>query len=213
MSDLDLTGMRLDYETADLDEASFADDPISQFEEWFQAALDADVYEPNAMVVGTVDADGQPWTRFVLLKELRPDGFVFFTNHSSDKGRQLAATGRASLTFGWLAMHRQVQVAGTAHRLADADADSYWAVRPREAQLAAVASDQSQPLSSRRDLLAAYDRADAAHPEVVPRPETWGGWLITPHTVEFWQGRQGRLHDRLRYIESESGWELGRLNP
>ena len=205
--------MRLDYETGDLDEATFADDPIAQFAEWFQAAVDGGVYEPNAMVVGTVDADGQPWTRFVLLKELTADGFVFYTNHESHKGRQLAATGRASLTFGWLPMHRQVQVAGTAERLPEAESDAYWAVRPREAQLAALASQQSRPLTSRSELLAAYERADDAHPEVVPRPATWGGWLVRPHVIEFWQGRKGRLHDRLRYQRTGNGWDLTRLNP
>jgi pyridoxamine 5'-phosphate oxidase len=213
MSDLDLAGMRLDYETADLDERTFADDPMAQFELWLQAAIDAEVEEPNAMVVATVDTDGQPWSRFVLLKDLRPDGFVFFTSHASAKGQQLEASGRASLTFGWLEMHRQVQVAGAAHKVSDDDADGYWSIRPREAQLAAMASDQSQPLASRAALLDAYDRADAAHPESVPRPATWGGWRIEPNVVEFWQGRRGRLHDRLRYSKSESGWELVRLNP
>ncbi len=213
MSDLDLAGMRLDYETGDLDEAAFADDPLTQFDVWFQAAVRAGVFEPNAMVVGSVDADGQPWTRFVLLKELSPDGFVFYTNHESNKGRQLAASGRAALTFGWLTMHRQVQVAGTAERVPEAEADAYWAVRPREAQLAAVASQQSRPLSSRADLLAAYDEADAAHPDAVPRPSWWGGWLVRPEVVEFWQGRRGRLHDRLRYERTGDGWDLTRLNP
>ena len=210
---LDLAGMRLDYETGGLDEADFADDPIAQFEAWFEAAVDAAVYEPNAMVVGTVDADGQPWTRFVLLKELTADGFVFYTNHESHKGQQLAATGRVALTFGWLEMHRQVQVAGAAERVPEAESDAYWAVRPREAQLAAMASRQSRPLTDRGELLAAYEAADAAHPEVVPRPPWWGGWLVRPAVVEFWQGRRGRLHDRLRYDRRGDGWDLTRLNP
>lgn len=205
--------MRLDYETGDLDEAAFADDPIAQFEVWFQVAVEAGVYEPNAMVVGTVDPDGQPWTRFVLLKELTPDGFVFYTNHESNKGKQLATAGRAALTFGWLTMHRQVQVAGTAERVPDAESDAYWAVRPREAQLAAVASKQSRPLTSRGELLAAYEQADTAYPGAVPRPASWGGWLVRPSVVEFWQGRKGRLHDRLCYERAGESWDLTRLNP
>jgi pyridoxamine 5'-phosphate oxidase len=213
VSDLDLAGMRLDYETHDLDERTFADDPITQFEQWLQEALDAEVEEPNAMVVATVDAEGQPWSRFVLLKDLRPDGFVFFTSHSSAKGQQLEASGRAGLTFGWLEIHRQVQVAGTAHKVTDDEADRYWEVRPREAQLAAVASRQSEPLTSRRALLDAYDQAAVDHPDVVPRPDSWGGWLVRPSVVEFWQGRRGRLHDRLRYVANDGGWDLIRLNP
>ena len=213
MSDLDLAGMRLDYETADLDERTFADDPIEQFRAWLEAAIDADVEEPNAMVVATVDDEGQPWSRFVLLKDLRPDGLVFFTSHESAKGRQLEASGRASLTFGWLEMHRQVHVVGSAHKVSDEEADRYWSVRPREAQLAALASQQSRPLRAREDLLEAYRQADAANPETVPRPPSWGGWLVRPRVVEFWQGRRGRLHDRLRYVDGDDGWELGRLNP
>lgn len=206
--------MRLEYETQGISEADFAPDPIEQFGRWMRIAVEAELDEPNAMVVSTVDADGQPWSRYVLLKGVSSAGFEFFTNYESDKSHQLAHCARAALTFGWLVLRRQVNVAGTVERLTPAESDDYWALRPRGAQLSAWASNQSRPVANRQELLDRYDEVAAAHPEEIPRPPHWGGWRVRHHTVEFWQGRLNRLHDRLRYVATgEDDWKLVRLAP
>ncbi len=214
-SAVDLARMRLEYETAGLSESDMSDDPFEQFDRWFQAAVDADLYEPNAMVVSTVDRAGQPWSRYVLLKGVNDGGFEFYTNYESNKSTDLAHHPAAALTFGWLGLHRQVNIAGTVDRVADADSDGYWAVRTRGSQLGAWASAQSRSLPARSDLMAAYAEAEARFDDGdVPRPPHWGGWRIVPHTVEFWQGRTNRLHDRLRFSRTDRGtWEIRRLAP
>ncbi|MEM9563666.1 MAG: pyridoxamine 5'-phosphate oxidase [Actinomycetota bacterium] len=208
--------MRLEYETAGIEPGDLADDPAEQFQRWLEEAIAAGLYEPNAMIVSSVDADGQPWSRYVLLKGAGAAGFDFYTNYRSFKSTHLAANPRAAATFGWLQLHRQVNVAGTVERIPDAESDAYWAVRVRGSQLGAWASDQSSELPDRDTLLRRYDDAEArfAESETVSRPEHWGGWRLVPHTVEFWQGRRNRLHDRLRYRRvGDAGWELVRLSP
>lgn len=208
--------MRLEYETEGIDEADFADDPITQFQAWLSIVVEAGIEEPNAMVVSTVDDEGQPWSRFVLLKDVDPSGFAFYTNYGSHKSQHLDRSGKASLTFGWPGLRRQVNVAGTAHRVPTSESDAYWAVRPRGSQLGGWASDQSRPLAARAELIEAFDALDRRFPDEVPRPEHWGGWRVEPHTVEFWQGRTNRLHDRLRYVLADGpngGWTLARLAP
>jgi pyridoxamine 5'-phosphate oxidase len=206
---------RREYETPGLDPSDLAPDPIEQFRRWFEDARAAAVVEPEAMVLATADAHGRPSARFVLMRGLDERGFAFFTNYASAKARDLEANPAAALTFGWLEIHRQVRIAGTAERLPDAESDAYFDSRPRGAQIGAVASPQSQVLSGRDELERLVAGLEAAHPEgtPVPRPDGWGGYLVRPHAVEFWQGRRDRLHDRLRYRREGDGWAVERLAP
>ena len=205
--------MRLEYETAGLSQADLADDPMDQFDRWFNEAVAAEVYEPNAMVISTVDADGQPWSRHVLLKGVTEGCLDFYTNYDSHKSADLDANPNIGVTFGWLPLHRQVNLAGTVTRVPEPESDAYWAVRTRGSQLGGWASAQSSTLADRDELLARYRVVEERYPGDVPRPPHWGGWRIRPHTVEFWQGRQNRLHDRLRYRRSGDGWVTERLSP
>ncbi|MYM19982.1 pyridoxamine 5'-phosphate oxidase [Brevibacterium sp. 5221] len=214
-----LAAQRVEYLAADLSEV--AADPGSQFAAWYEEAA-AQVAEPNAMVVATADASG-PSARVVLLKEFGPEGFVFFTNYDSLKGRQLAADPRIALTFPWQDMQRQVRVRGVAEPTSAAVSDEYFASRARGAQLSAVASAQSQPVRSRADLEAAYAQAQERFGSgPVERPAHWGGYLVRPSEVEFWQGRGNRFHDRYAFtsadgrparLDDPSAWTIVRLNP
>ena len=211
---MDLARMRREYEADGLHEEQFGPDPFVPFAEWLRVAVEAGLDEPNAMVLSTVDAEGQPWNRYVLLKGASPDGFELYTNYESNKSLQMTAQPRAALCFGWLALSRQVTVAGAVGRVPEAESDAYWEVRPRGSQLGSMASDQSRPLRSRQDLLERYAELETTHPGPVPRPPHWGGWRLVPHTVEFWQGRSNRLHDRLRYtLRPDGTWDLTRLAP
>jgi len=206
--------MRFEYETEGIDRAEFAADPITQFKEWLKIAVEAELDEPNAMVVATVDGEGQPWSRFVLLKDVGEAGFSFFTNYESNKSNELGLNPKCSLTFGWPELRRQINVAGSAQRVSVEESDQYWDVRPRGSQLGGWASNQSRELESRQELLDRYDDFDKANPDIVARPDHWGGWVVAPHMVEFWQGRTNRMHDRLRYrLESNAKWSLVRLAP
>ncbi len=209
----DLARMRHDYEAQGLNEADAAGDALEQFDRWFGDAVAAGIREPNAMVLATV-SDDRPSTRHVLLKGLSQGGFEFFTNYGSLKGEHIAGNDLVALTFGWLDLHRQVNISGRAHRLTATESDEYFAVRPREAQLGAWASRQSSVLADRSVLdeqLEAARQRFADGP--VPRPEHWGGFRVLPVSVEFWQGRPSRLHDRLRYTRLTSGWRIERLSP
>jgi pyridoxamine 5'-phosphate oxidase len=209
-----LSGERREYEGMHLDPAEVASDPIEQFRTWFAAARDSGIFEPEAMTLSTVDAEGRPSSRFVLLRGLDERGFCFYTNYESAKGRQLAAHPYSALTFGWLTIHRSVRIEGRAERLSAADSDAYFASRPRGAQLGAWASPQSAVIAGREQLdaaLAAAEERFAGGP--VPRPEHWGGFLVRPERVEFWEGRPNRLHDRVRYERDGDGWRIERLAP
>jgi pyridoxamine 5'-phosphate oxidase len=211
----DLQQRRSDYASAPLDVGDVLDDPILQFERWYGEAVDAGMPEPNAMTLTTVDAGGRPQARVVLLRGVGPDGFRFFTNYEGAKARELAAHPVAALAFFWADLHRQVRVTGAVRRLGDADNDGYFASRPRGSRIGAWSSPQSQVLAAREDLdrLVAETEARFAGVEDVPRPEFWGGYLVVPDGIEFWQGRVNRLHDRLRYRRDGERWALERLAP
>ena len=209
----DVAALRREYADHGLAETDLAADPITMFRVWFEEARAAGLYEPNAMVVATVSPDGQPSSRMVLLKGVSDEGFVFFTNVRSRKGDDLAAEPRCALLFPWHPLERQVRVEGSASLLAPADVAAYFATRPRGAQLGAHASHQSRVVASRVELDAAYAAADEAHPDDVPVPEEWGGYRVRPEVVEFWQGRPGRMHDRLVYRREGDTWRTQRLAP
>jgi pyridoxamine 5'-phosphate oxidase len=209
--------MRRDYGDRGLREEDLAPTWVEQFDRWFADAVAADLPEPNAVVVATADADCAPDARLVLVKGYDASGFVFGTSYASAKGAQLAVNPRAALLFPWHAMQRQVRVTGRVERVGDAASDALWDPRPRGAQLAAVASVQSTVVESREELVERLRRLDAQTPEgAVPRPPVWGGYRVVPTSVEFWQGGQDRLHDRLRFVLDDAeggGWIVQRLAP
>ena len=207
--------MRESYERGGLDEGDLAGTWLEQFERWLQDAVDAGLPEPNAMVVATAGVDGAPTTRTVLLKDLDERGLTFFTNRASRKGRQAAANPRAAITFPWHALQRQVAVTGRIEPIAEAESDAYFHARPRGSQLGAVASPQSSVVPDRQALARALEEAGARFPEStrIERPASWGGLRVVPETVEFWQGRPNRLHDRLRFARTGEGWVVERLAP
>jgi pyridoxamine 5'-phosphate oxidase len=190
-----------------------APDPIEQFREWWQRA-ERDVPLPEAMTLATVDEDGVPDARMVLLKGFGPDGFRFFTNYESAKGVELAASPHAALVIYWRELDRQVRVRGAVERLPAEDSDAYFASRPRDSRIAAAASPQSRAIE-RVELDRRYDELDAELGGAeVPRPDYWGGYLLRPDAIEFWQGRESRMHDRFRYtLEAGGGWTIERLAP
>ena len=212
---MDLAAAREEYSRGGLSEAELAADPVRMFERWYVEARDAGVREPNAMVVATTDPDGAPSARFVLLKGFDERGFVFYTNQTSRKGRALAAEPRTALLFPWHDLERQVRVEGVAEPLTRAEVAAYFAVRPRGSQLGAWASHQSTPVAGREELEQAYAEAERRFADVaeVPVPDEWGGYRVVPGSVEFWQGRIGRMHDRLVYRRTEDGWATERLAP
>jgi pyridoxamine 5'-phosphate oxidase len=208
-----IRSLRVDYESAGLDLADCDPDPLGQFERWFGQAVDAGLYEPNAMVLSTADAMGAPASRAVLMKAFDPTGFVFFTNYDSAKGSQLAVNPRAALLFLWLPLHRQVRIEGVASRVPEAESDEYFASRPLQARHGAVASPQSRSIPDRTWLERRVEEAARTFGEEVTRPPAWGGYRVTPHRFEFWQGRPSRLHDRIRYDRVEGDWLRCRLAP
>lgn len=211
---MDLSDLREDYQTSGLAEADVAGDPIEQFERWFAEVQEAGLWEPNAMIVATVDGDGAPHARNVLLKQVDARGFVFYTNFTSGKGEQLIANPNVALTFSWIELRRQVRVMGTAAKLTDEESDDYFASRPRGSQLGAWASPQSQIVADRTELDSRWASLEAEYADrPIPRPPHWGGFRVLPHSVEFWQGRPNRLHDRLRFQRDGSTWKLDRLAP
>jgi pyridoxamine 5'-phosphate oxidase len=202
------------HDDVPLRRADLLDDPIEQFRRWLGDAESAGIPLPNAMAVATADAEGRPSVRHVLLRGVDERGFTFFTNYDSRKGRQLAENPHAGLVFLWKLLDRQVNATGTAERVDPAESDAYFATRPREARLGAWASAQSSVLDSREELERRVAEADERFAGVeVPRPPNWGGFLVRPDTVEFWQGRRSRLHDRFRYAREDGRWRIDRLSP
>jgi pyridoxamine 5'-phosphate oxidase len=197
-----------------LDRDDLLPDPVGLFLSWLELAEREGVEMPNAMALATADADGRPSVRHVLLRGVDPRGFVFFTNRESRKGRDLSVNPRAAGVLLWKELDRQVTVAGPVERVADDESDAYFASRPREAQIGAWASQQSRPIADRETLELQVTEATTRFSDGdVPRPPHWGGYRIVPDTVEFWQGRQHRLHDRFRYVRDGAGWRIERLNP
>jgi pyridoxamine 5'-phosphate oxidase len=210
-----LADLRKEYSLAGLTEKDAARDPFRQFEKWFQEAEAAKIHEPNAGVLATAAKDGRPAARMVLLKGLDGRGFVFYTNYDSRKGRELEANPRASYVFPWVALERQVIVEGTVAKVAREESEAYFHSRPRASQLAAWASPQSSIISGRGALEEAMKATEKKYQGAeAPLPPHWGGFRIVPETVEFWQGRRSRLHDRLRYRREPGGaWVIERLAP
>ena len=209
-----LADLRKEYALAGLTEKDLARDPFRQFEKWFGEAEAAKIGEPNAMILATATRDGRPSTRIVLLKQLDGRGFVFYSNYESRKGRELDANPRASLLFPWINLERQVIVEGTVTKVAREESEAYFHARPRASQLGAWVSAQSTIIPDRRvldDSLKTLEQKYAG--QEVPLPPNWGGWRLAPETVEFWQGRRNRLHDRLRYRREKDGWVIERLAP
>jgi pyridoxamine 5'-phosphate oxidase len=199
-------------ESPPLDREHLADEPLEQFAKWFEEARAA-VPLAEAMTVATVDADGAPDARMVLLKGFGPDGFRFFTNYGSAKGDELAANPRAALVIYWRELDRQVRIRGEVERLSSEDSDAYFGSRPHDSQIAAAISPQSRPIE-REELDRRYEKLAAELGGSDPqRPENWGGYLVRPEAIEFWQGRDNRMHDRLVYRRRPDGWEVQRLAP
>ncbi len=216
-----LADLRVSYDIGELDAADLAANPLDAFHAWFAEAEAAGLPEPNAMILATATADAAPSARTVLLKEADPRGFVFYTNLSSRKSSELRANPQASLAFPWFAMHRQVSVVGSAELIGRGEVEAYFRSRPRGSRLGAWASEQSSVIADRSVLEERYASLDAEFGDDIPVPDFWGGWLIRPVTVEFWQGRPSRLHDRLRFrrlddsatLDDPEGWLLERLSP
>jgi pyridoxamine 5'-phosphate oxidase len=206
--------LRKDYGQASLDEREVADDPIAQFTRWFEEALKAEVNEPNAMGVSTVDERGRPSSRIVLIKQFDARGFTWYTNYDSQKGRQLGGNPFAALLFFWSELERQVRIEGRVERTSAEESDKYFNSRPLKSRLSAIVSHQSAPIANRADLEHNYEEVARQYGEAPQRPQHWGGFRLVPERIEFWQGRRSRFHDRVVYTRQEDGtWTRQRLQP
>ena len=210
---LDLAHVRQEYMHAGLGERDVDADPLAQFARWFADAQKADLPLPNAMSLATVSADGKPSSRVVLLKGVDHGGFVFYTNYESRKGREVAANANASLLFAWLALERQVRIDGVLRKVSTDESDAYFNSRPLGSRHAAIASPQSDVVANRDALEKSFNEVEARTGQQPARPAHWGGYRLMPREIEFWQGRENRLHDRLIYRQTTIGWKIERLAP
>jgi len=211
---MDLADFRKEYSDRGLKREEMLADPVAQFSSWFSQATELDLHEPNAMTLATVDETGMPCQRTVLLKYYDQDGFVFFTNYGSRKAKQMAQNPRVSLLFPWITLERQVIIQGTVEKISTAESLKYFASRPRESQIGAWVSNQSEVITSRKFLMQklAEVREKFSHGEI-PLPSFWGGYRVVPQRIEFWQGGSARLHDRLLYQRDDGAWKIERLSP
>ena len=209
-----IADIRTDYTKNYISEIGLNSDPVQQFKIWFNQALDSKVIEASAMVLSTVSSEGFPSGRVLLLKGVEDSGFTFFTNYSSAKAKDLEVNSNASMTFFWSELEQQVRIAGVIEKLDSVISDSYFHSRPRASQISAVASNQSDKLENRDDLIQEVERLEKLYEnKKVPRPENWGGYMLKPVKVEFWQGRTSRLHDRFLYELIDGTWQISRLAP
>lgn len=209
-----LQKLREDYSKHSLDESDVNSDPVEQFESWMKEAIDAEVPEPNAMTLSTVDANNKPHSRVVLLKGIEEGDFVFYTNWQSEKGSELEQNPSAALCFLWLELERQVRIEGVAEKLSQEESEEYFKKRPYKSQIGALASNQSSVVPNREFLEKRFEELEEKYNEGdVPKPESWGGYRIKPEVLEFWQGRRSRLHDRIKYEKVGNKWDIKRLSP
>ena len=210
-----LDSIRRDYLQGRLHRDDLNADPILQFNQWLQETVDSGINDPTAMTVATVDAEGQPSQRIVLLKDISDRGFIFYTNLSSRKSQDIAINNRVSLHFPWHVLDRQVKISGAAEKVSVSQAAKYFMSRPQESQLAAWASHQSQPISTRALLMQQFSKMKEKFSDgQIPLPDFWGGYCVVPHSIEFWQGGDSRLHDRFMYTrQADNSWTIERLAP
>ncbi|MGB0346252.1 MAG: pyridoxamine 5'-phosphate oxidase [Balneolaceae bacterium] len=214
MIEQEIQKLRLDYSKHSLDVTDVDKNPFEQFKIWFKEALDSNVMEPNALTLATVDEQNQPQTRIVLLKGLEGDKFKFYTNYASDKGNDIEINNKVSICFFWIELERQVKINGIAEKLPFAESEAYFKSRPHMSQIGAHASNQSTEVPNREYLDNQFQKMFSSYEEgKVPKPETWGGYGITPTYFEYWQGRPSRLHDRIVYEKLGSEWKIKRLSP
>jgi pyridoxamine 5'-phosphate oxidase len=214
MNSEQIAAIRQEYMLATLDESGMYANPIDQFQQWFQEAVEAETQELNALSLATVDQDHKPHNRIVLLKGIENNQFVFYTNYQSHKGQQILANPDVSLNFLWRELQRQVRIEGYATKVDESISDAYFQTRPLESQIGAWASFQSEKLSNRAALEARYTELQEKFAgQIIPRPPHWGGFAVNAHLIEFWQGRASRLHDRIVYEKADGQWHRFRLNP
>ncbi|MGH1472531.1 MAG: pyridoxamine 5'-phosphate oxidase [Cellvibrionaceae bacterium] len=210
----DIDQLRRDYQRDGLNRDSLTNDPFAQFSLWLNQAIEGGVVDPTAMTVATVSRDGQPSQRIVLLKKIDENGFVFYTNYQSRKASELDFSPKISLHFPWHSIDRQVKVCGIAEKISTTESLQYFLSRPRDSQIAATISDQSRPISSRQLLMQQFDSMkNKLLNKEIPLPDFWGGYRVVPHEIEFWQGRENRLHDRFVYRKENTAWDIQRLSP
>lgn len=213
---MSISDLRQSYDDApSFDVGDLADNPFDQFADWFKQAVDADIMEPNAMTLASVDTDGQPDARIVLLKDADDRGFTFYTNYKSAKANQINTKKDVALVFYWDKLFRQVRIRGPISKVDREESQAYWQTRPIKSQLGAIASSQSETIKDRSVLEDAFAAALEKHglEGPIPLPEDWGGYRVIPNTIEFWQGQRSRLHDRLVYVRDAEGWQVKRLAP
>lgn len=205
--------LRVSYEQGELNESDITHNPLDQFNNWLQEAIKNEVPEPNAMVLATVNKDGQPGARNVLLKSADENGFIFFSNKNSDKASDLKQNPNCTLLFSWLSQHRQVIVKGKAEEISKDESNTYFQTRPYGSRISAWVSEQSQVIKNRAELEKRVKEFMDKYPENVPMPDHWGGYLVKPESIEFWQGRPSRLHDRIRFTKKSNAWTIERIAP
>ena len=210
----EISKLRKEYSLKELRKKNVNKNPFDQFSNWFQDAVKSKIEEPNAMILATADKSGTPSLRVVLLKSVDIDGLIFYTNYNSQKGRELSENPNASILFFWLPLERQIRISGKVIKLDEKESFEYFKSRPYESQIGAWASKQSEAIEDRSELEMKFEKYKSLFKEGnVPLPPNWGGFKLVPQTFEFWQGRESRLHDRIRYSKSENGWDLDRISP